>query len=454
MQCFRAFLKKIILKKTQLFLIFSALNSCTAIYGIDKFVIDEPRFRKDATSDSSAPTSEGVLVVTGSSTTSGGTLTRPTLWTLSPVDGHILVQDTNITVVDIAYDGSTDIWYLFYSKSSSDFRVDASTVIQLQSRKLEPRTGTWTILNEINVPPPKSPGIVPVGILNKRLIYLAFEKPPEPAKSLGQLSVVDISDPQHLQLASEASMVVAEPEGSTASSHNVVHLLAARDRGSSEVNGVLNLVVSSRVTSGNDAGDSVEYRFYKYTYNNISTKPNPPTINIFASNPVNSNPGFGYSLTYKSNLVVQVPTSGMNTALIQYDPSQNTAVPMRPQTQLQTLVEGNKGSINFSSIVTAECSKIAFVFEAFSNYLYAIPLEGGTTQSQKTIVASTAAFDPFTNTFVLAPDQSSGTLTAFTFTPNGSTWLTQKSSTVWNSAPKQIKINLMKARAPFTQTCP
>ncbi len=398
----------------------------------------------EAAVDAGSPA--GAVVIGGHAVNAG--VTTNVLSVLEPTTGMEMSR-TPMWVLGVAYEGARDLWYIFDTGTAATGPAPSPTIpVVLHVRQLDTRpagTWAWTELATLTVPQPASgQTIVP---LVDRLAYIASVATDSgPASELAVIDTTSLGVP-----VADAS---STPIASAALDFSPVGLV-----GTPPMTGVGgNLVIVQNTSNAGDAG-SFQFMTAAATVNGVTIGSGPYPLG--AARNQQQLVGFGAS----------VGSAGYQDLFAAPSVAQDGgfAGTLSEWTTTTTVVEYNNtvtfpatGS-RFDPIAFSACSAVAFIAEGLTappnqNLVFAVPIAGPSSSIGTFAVSANAvssvAFEPFTNTVVVASDVASDSfILGLQLGGPGTAPVLSNRTTTW-SPPTDLVPTWVATRQPASFTCP
>jgi hypothetical protein len=365
---------------------------------------------------------------------------------LDPTTGKELSRE-DIAAVGIAYDGATDVWYIFETLdpgsaiSAGPYPPSAGDPIVLHVRQLDTHTGAWTELKKLAVPTFAVASLVTP--LTGRLAYVAYAA--IDAGSGDELVVLDTSTPANTSADPTDQGVSVTPIA-----FKPTALIGTRSTLNGSVGGSVTLVQNT------STGVPGNLQFVTAKINANSVTLNPNAVVVGASPSTHSSMGASAYLAPGSSAteLFALPGADGGVNLLQYDPSNGMQIP-------DTDVAFAGATSDRLGLAVAQCAQTVFVSQITATSLFAIPLvTGGTPRSYEVMhTVSDVVFEPFTSTAIAAFNGGNGDeLLALTLGgTNSAPTLTSRSPLAavnpW-APPSDLLPTTIAVRQPIPFACP
>jgi hypothetical protein len=326
----------------------------------------------------------GAVVISGVGTGADGGPDY-VLSVLDPTNGHELSRES-MPAVGVAYDGVTDIWYIFETLNPGTpftlgpYPPAPGDPVVLHVRTLDTHTGKWTELTTLNVPPmPSADMIAP---LKNRLAYVGYNTLDAGA---GELIVLDTSTPSMTSASPTDTAVSATPLSFAPGG-----MFGTRPSTTGSQGGSVALLQN---TSTGAAGD---FQFITARVGASSVSLVAPVV-LGPSAAQYQTAGGGSFLSGGPANVFALPNLGDagGGTITEYDPTTGASLLASP-------IAFAADSDRLQPVAISECSQMAFVAELTGSKLFAVPLSAGGTPTLRDVThtVSNVRFEPFTNTVV------------------------------------------------------
>jgi hypothetical protein len=352
-------------------------------------------------------------------------------------DGQELHREPDLPVAAIAYDGAEDrdVWFVFLAE---DFPIDPTRPADLEVRRFNDRTNTWTTISEVTqLPPPRADQLV---VLNGRLAYLSYDA----SDSAETLTLLDTRD---LDAVSEVTIPF---EVLTTSGQLMTGILGARGSATNPDGdgGTINLMLSTC------AAGQCSLDIQPIFVGNSLTKGNIETVGSYAGVPA-----FTTALEERRGFIARYSVADTRVLQVEFDP-------FDPATMTSTNLPG--AAQRLGGMLLLECENVTGLSEGDEAQLRGVSLQGGLSSTLDLMRQGQGLyFEPFSqkaiapynadasNTMPLSSgNEGPGAIDAFVFTGNGASAPSMESlaSPEW-APPDDLAPLTLAVRTPEAFSC-
>jgi hypothetical protein len=393
----------------------------------------------------------GIIVVAGRLIVAGTKVSERVFAVLEASTGAEL-RRYPLSVVAATYDPATDLWYLFEASSLPPQNGEA---IKLHIGTIDPYQGTWTEIGVAGEGLPTITESIDVGVLNRRLVYAAFD----PSFDAGGIppigvAVVDTS-------ARAAPVPAFAPSGFVDGLPSFYGFILSPNP--TTPGGQVNLITQNQVdmitqSCAADAGVCELHRRL-VTVPNTAMPPPPPITDHGIRVPHVANGIATASGSERTNgpfdLVATPPLSDSQPATVERFVPDDT-------TSTDTVYFDSQGGGQFSGLAVSECLRAAIISDRGAKLLYALPLQPQASASAPLTPAKVALsdsatvvyFEPVTSTVVMPFQPANADYHLDAWDLGGTEASPQLSTKATWTPPGDIAVDAVAIRQPKTFTCP